>query len=98
MAAQAKALGHQVSDISAIETGKKVPSAAYTQQLCDWLDLGPAQRAEFTRRIPRNENVIAFPRKREVSSTVSLFRIVSKMTPAEIRALRRERQDGVPDD
>jgi transcriptional regulator with XRE-family HTH domain len=98
MARQGEALGHQIADISAIETGRKVPSTAYIEQLCNWLNLSPEERAEVTRRIPRNEVVIAFPRKREGSSTVKLFRKVSKMTPREIRALQKERRNGAPDD
>jgi transcriptional regulator with XRE-family HTH domain len=98
MANQAEALGHQVSNISAIETGKEIPSASYVEHLCDWLTLGPAERAELFRRVPRSQNVITFPRKRQVSTTVKLFRKVGKMTPAEIRALRSECQKGAPDD
>ena len=98
MAAQAEALGHDVTDISAFETGNRAPPPEYIQQLCSWLGVPGEQRAEFEKRVPRSASVIEFPRKRETSSSVRMFRKVSKMTPAQIRALGFARKKGAPDD
>ena len=98
MAAQAEALSQDVTDISSIETGKVVPTDNYVRQFCDWLKIPPGKRAEFEKRVPQSATVISFPRKKDVSSTVRMFRKVSKMTPAEIRKLGQGPKNGVGDD
>jgi transcriptional regulator with XRE-family HTH domain len=98
MGEQAEALGCSVSMISSIETGRTFPSGDYIDHLCIWLELDPNRSAELKRRIPRSENVIAFPRKPDATRTVRMFRKLSKMTPAQIRALGDELPRGTPDD
>ena len=98
MAAQSDALGQDVTEISAIETGRVLPSEDYVRRFCDWLDVAPVQRAEFAKRVPHTTNVIVFPRNGNTSSTIRLFRKISKMTPTEIRALAKGANKGVPDD
>src|SRR6187200_257965 len=94
MAAQAEALGHDVVDISAIESGKVIPTGQYVQQFCEWLKIPSAKRAEFEKRVPQNATIIAFPRRKDGSSTVRMFRKVSKMSPAEIRKLGKGHKNG----
>ena len=98
MAAQAEALGQDVVDISAIESGRVIPSQKYVEELCNWLNVSVAEQIEFERRIPQNATIIAFPRKKDATSSVKLFRKVSKMTPAQIRALGKPPGKGVHDD
>jgi len=98
MAAQAEALGHHIPEISLIETGGILPSAAYVSQFADWLKLNAEQQVDLRKSVPRNINVIAFPRKKEATKSVRLFRKISQMTPLQIRALNTDEKKGAPYD
>jgi hypothetical protein len=96
MAAQSEALGHQITEISSIETGAKIPSESYISELADWLGLNPQQQLELRKSVPRNANIIAFPRRKEATKSVRLFRKIGQMTPDQIRALTFEGKKGAP--
>jgi AraC-like DNA-binding protein len=93
MATQADSLGHKVSEISLYETGIMLPPDNYIDELAEWLGL---DSQELRKRAPRDSTVIAFPRKRHANRSVRLFRKISRMTPAQIRALGSDRDKGVP--
>jgi hypothetical protein len=94
MGDQAEALGCEVHHISAIEMGKIAASDQYVEKLRMWLNLTDQQYGELQRR--RRSNVIAFPTRHSGSnnsSSMRLFRRISKMDPMEIRNFRKKIED-----
>jgi hypothetical protein len=99
MGAQAEALGFEVSHISSIETGRIAPPAGYATRLAKWLNLDQRQFDELVKRTPGN--VIPFRNRGSVSnnsSSMRLFRRVSKMDSDQIRRFRRKIDDEALDD
>jgi transcriptional regulator with XRE-family HTH domain len=88
---QAQAVGLLVHEISSIETGQVSPTDDYIRKLSDWLGLNERQIQELKKRIPQSNNVISLYDKRAVmekTTTMRLFRKISKMKPQEIRRFR----------
>ncbi len=86
MGDQAEALGCAVHLISAIETGRVAPTADYLESFRSWLALDDAQYKSLLRR--SKNNVVELRHKfsaGEKSSSMRLFRKISKMDPAQIR-------------
>lgn len=88
---QAAALGLPVHQISSIETGQVLPKDDYVGKFANWLSLNEREQHELKKRIPISDNVISFPGKTAVAektTTMRLFRKISKMKPREIRRFR----------
>jgi hypothetical protein len=84
---QADALGCEPSEISSIEMGRSPLPRHYAKRLIDWLHLNEQEQRELFKRI--ESNVVAFPRPNlgggDKTSSMRLFRKISKMGPNEIR-------------
>ena len=88
---QAAALGLPVHQISSIETGEIIPKDDYLRKLADWLSLNEREQQELRKRVQAKNNIISFPGKTAVAektTTMRLFRKISKMKPREIRRFR----------
>jgi transcriptional regulator with XRE-family HTH domain len=87
----AEALGLPVHQISGIETGQISTTDDYLRKLADWLGLNEREMQELRKRVPVPNNVISFRGKTAVAektTTMRLFRKISKMKPREIRRFR----------
>lgn len=91
MGDQARALGCNAYEISSIETGQTEPTAEYLKKLSDWLDLDDAQ---YKALLKRSENNVIDMRQRfstsNKSTSMRLFRKISKMDPTQIREFRKK--------
>ena len=99
MGAQAEALGCAVHYISSIETGRIAPPSDYVEKLGKWLRLDHRQVDELIKRT--RSNVIEFRNRGSVSnnsSSMRLFRRISKMDSNQIRKFRRKIDDEASDD
>jgi hypothetical protein len=93
MGDQAKALECDVHYVSAIETGKIAPPDEYIEKFGRWLGLDTTQCASLRKR--SKANVIDLRQKFSTSnrsSSMRLFRRVSKMDPSQIRNYRAKIQ------
>lgn len=89
MGDQAEALKISASEISAIETGEKRPTADYIRQLSEWLELEQSTRADLISIAMRRDNVVPFPTGK--ADGIKLFRKVGSLRPEQIRELARSR-------
>jgi len=99
MGDQADALGYAVHQISSIEIGKTLPSEEYIEKLSNWLNLNEQTRKELKKRA--QSNVINFPIRNSTannSSSMRLFRRISKLDPNQIRDFRKKLDEEVGDD
>lgn len=99
MGAQAEALGCAVYEISSIETGRIAPSTEYLAKLGKWLNLNDRQYDELVKRA--RSNVIDFRTRGSFSnnsSSMRLFRRISRMGSNQIRRYRKKIDDGAHDD
>jgi hypothetical protein len=88
---QADALGCQPCEISSIEMGHSPLPPHYARRLVDWLRLNEQEQRELLKRI--ESNVVAFPRSTasgDKTSSMRLFRKISKMRPNEIRSFGKK--------
>lgn len=88
---QADALGSEPYEISEIETGKASPPSLYFQKFGNWLRLTDQEYRELLRKV--ESNVIAFRRDQPGgarTTSMKLFRKISKMNPSEIRGFRKK--------
>jgi hypothetical protein len=88
---QADALGYQPSEISSIEMGHAPLPPGYAMRLTEWLRLNEQEQRELLKKI--EGNVIAFPRRStggDKTSSMRLFRKISKMCPNEIRSFGKK--------
>jgi transcriptional regulator with XRE-family HTH domain len=85
---QAEALGCEPSEISSIEMGVSPLPANYSQRLVDWLNLNESEQRDLLKKV--ETNVVAFPRRTSTggdkTSSMRLFRKISRMRPNEIRS------------
>jgi transcriptional regulator with XRE-family HTH domain len=91
MADQARVFGCEVQYISSIESGKIDPTEDYIEKFRAWLDIS---RIEYQLLVRRGKsNVISLtPRfsTRNNSTSMRLFRKVSKLDPNQIRAFKKQ--------
>ena len=88
---QADALGYQPCEISSIEMGVSAPPSQYPQKLIHWLQLNEQEQRELLKRL--ETNVVAFSRRGiggPRTSSMRLFRKISKMRPSDIRGFGRK--------
>lgn len=91
MGDQADAFGCLPYEISAIEVGKTRPEREYIAKFVNWLRLSEHQRRDLEKRI--GSNVIPFLRAQsggDRSTSMRLFRKISKMNPGEIRGIKKK--------
>jgi transcriptional regulator with XRE-family HTH domain len=91
MGDQAKAMGCEVHYISAIETGKIAPTIEYIESIRDWLRLDDTQ---YKALVKRSKSSVIDLRNRSSngnqSSSMRLFRKISKMDPTQIRCFGKK--------
>ncbi len=88
---QADALGCQPCDISSIEMGHSPVPLQYSHKLIAWLRLTEQEQRDLLRKI--ESNVVSFPRHAaggDKTSSMRLFRKISKMRPNEIRTFGKK--------
>lgn len=88
---QADAFACQPHEISAVETGKTLAPDLYAQKFVDWLGLNDQEKRDLLKRI--DSNVISFPGPKgggDKSTSMRLFRKISKMNPSEIRGIKKK--------
>lgn len=91
MADQAIALHCSVHFISAIETGKITACNDYVNKLANWLHLNEKEYNSLKKRSKASViNLQEQFSKSNQSTSMRLFRKVSKMDPSQIRNLRRK--------
>ena len=88
IADQAEALNVKSYEISAYETGEKIPPQSYVDKLAAWLSLDFRQKALLLRSIRSAVVIDLKAEKKKREETVRLFRRIHKMTPSEIRGIR----------
>jgi transcriptional regulator with XRE-family HTH domain len=91
MGDQAEEMGIDVAFISAIETGGKTPMKDYVERFGNWLNLNQTDRRALQKRT--EAAVLSFPPSKYItknSSSVRLFRKISKMAPTQIRNFRKQ--------
>jgi transcriptional regulator with XRE-family HTH domain len=99
MGDQAEAMKCAVHYVSAVETGKIEPSDDYIETLGRWLQLNDSQYNALKKR--RKANIIDLRQRFSTgdrSSSVRLFRKISKMDPMQIRRLRPKTQEEAKND
>jgi len=99
MGDQAVAMKCEVYYVSGVETGKIVPPAEYIEKFRQWLQLDDSQYNALKKR--SKSNVIDLRQRFSTSnqsSSIRLFRKISKMDPMQIRRLRPEVQDEAKND
>jgi hypothetical protein len=99
MGDQAEALACEVHYISSIETGKVAPPPRYIEGLKSWLNLDHHEYLELMKR--GQGNVIPFPARHmggNNSTSMRLFRKISRMDPTSIRSFREKLADEAKDD
>lgn len=84
---QAEALNMKPSEISAYETGEKIPPQSYIDKLATWLALDFKQKAILLRSIRSVVIDISIERKKR-EGAMKLYRRIHKMKPSEIRGIR----------
>jgi transcriptional regulator with XRE-family HTH domain len=98
MGDQAAAMSCPVHYISSVETGKIDPTVEYIETFCRWLELDDAQRETLRKRnLSSVVNLRRFSKSNQ-STSMRLFRKVSKMGPLEIRQLKPKLQDEARND
>ena len=91
MGDQARALQCRVDYISAIESGREIPSEDYIGKFRAWLGVSEAEHALLLKR--GKSNVVALNpgfSTRNNSSSMRLFRKISTLDPNQIRAFRKK--------
>jgi hypothetical protein len=99
MGEQAEALKCEVHHVSAVETGKIEPSDEYIEKFRRWLGLDDSQYNALKKR--SKANVVDLRQRFSTSnrsSSIRLFRKISKMDPMQIRRLRPKMQDEARND
>jgi transcriptional regulator with XRE-family HTH domain len=90
MADQARVFECEVQHISAIETGRIDPTEDYIEKFRTWLDISQMEYQLLVKR--GKSNVISlsprFP-PRNSSTSMRLFRKISKLNPNQIRAFKK---------
>ncbi len=99
MGDQAQALDCEVHYISAIETGKIAPPTEYLEKLRGWLKLNDGQYEVLLKRTKFSVVDIGHHFSTSNHSTsMRLFRKISKMDPTQIRKFREKIDDEDDDD
>jgi transcriptional regulator with XRE-family HTH domain len=99
MGDQAQALQCEVHHISAIETGRIAPTAEYVENLSGWLQLKGGELKILTKRM--KSNVVSLQSRSSTknnSTSMRLFRKISKLDPNQIRKFREKIDRGANDD
>ncbi|MGP0090600.1 MAG: helix-turn-helix domain-containing protein [Xanthobacteraceae bacterium] len=94
MGDQADVLRCEINYISSVETGRLLPTEQYLRALRSWLNLSAQEYTELLKRT--RASVIQFPTSKHVaknSSSMRLFRKISRMNPGEIRNIRKKQPD-----
>ncbi len=92
MGEQAEALGCAVHSISDIETGKTSPSDEYIESFCRWLDLPKSQLDALKKRSKSNVVNLKGGSFSNNSSSMRLFRKISKMDSTQIIIVRSDEE------
>lgn len=93
MGDQAAALRCEVHHVSGVEIGKIPATDEYIEKFCRWLGLDESHKSELKKR--SKSSVIVLKDRisnSNQSSSMRLFRKVSKMKPSQIRRLRPKSQ------
>jgi transcriptional regulator with XRE-family HTH domain len=95
---QADAFGLQPYEICEIETGKAPAPRHYSQKLSQWLALDEQEQRELFKRV--DNNIVALHRSSpggNRTSSMRLFRKISKLRPNEIRNFSKKPPPEAPE-
>lgn len=99
MGDQAAAMKCEVHYVSAVETGRAEPTAEYIEQFSRWLGLDESQHQTLRKRSKSNITGLQTRfSKSNQSTSMRLFRKVSKMGLSEIRRLNPKLQGEAEND
>lgn len=96
MGDQSARLGYSVNRISSIECGALTPPDDYLHSFKDWMKLDEGDFQDLKKTI--RSNIVELNRVKglgEKGRSMRLFRKISQMTPAQIRAFKQPPDNGV---